>query len=211
MITQTQKSESCSLCGKRANLTVLENVDFSSSQKINFSAFSAFKNPSFNLCLNCGKISSDIKNENTNLVFDATDPKIKELLEVFSQEYVVDFFVSEHTTNELLKIRSKAKLFDAEKFEFDKFLSKNYRKTDEETKQKIKNDLVILTSKASEICFLCENFLSTTNNNFVKCLFVEMLAFTKQTKKATFLLDTLCLDEHTREYLLDAIDLGGKK
>ena len=210
MIKQTLKTENCNVCGLSQQKFVLENANFTEPFSVDFSLYGAFKSPTFNLCENCKSLSQDYSQISDTVKFDDKSQEIKGLLETFNLNEVYATIFSEKAQNQLLNMRAKAYLFDSLKLEYDKFLSKNYHKIDEKTKETLSNNLTILKARAKELSILCEDYLEKENNPLVKCLFIEMLAFLGETKKAKFLLCQVTTDSHLFDYLSECIDLGGR-
>lgn len=208
MIKQTLKNGKCSKCGSEQDFLVVEGIDFESEKDnafIDFSSYSAFKNPCVNVCENCGYINFDLTENLENFaVFDKNHTNQSENVIAIDSIFQKYF---ENSPFNLKAIQVLAKIFSLHQFSFKSFLSDNFRKN-----YKNENNLVSLHNVLMDkFCEACKLFMQTVNseNNFVKCFYVELLATNKKPNKAREILNTLNIADDLKDYLLECIELGG--
>lgn len=210
MIKQILRNGKCAKCGCEQDFLVIEGVNFASEESnrfIDFSLYSAFKNPCVNICENCGYIGFDLtQNQEPYAVFNQNDIKDAEGI------FVMDIIFHKYFENSPFDIKSVqvlAKIYDLHEFSFNKFLRDNLRK-----KTKQEENLVFLHKTLIEqVCEACKLYLQVVDNknNFVKCLYVELLASTQKTNEAKEILNTLNIADDLKDYLLECIELGGEE
>ena len=208
MLKQVLKNAKCAKCGEKQEFLVLDNFDFESEKNnvfIDFSTYSAFKNPCINVCQNCGYINFDLSE---NQIPFATFDKKQIISEngLVGIDAIYELYASKSPLN-LKYIQTISKIFDLHQYSYGCFLSKNFRKTSENL-ENLENLHKLLVSKFIETC---ELFLKFNSNNFAKCFYVELLAEIGKSEQAKQVFDTLNLSEDLKEYLLERIEIGGKK
>ncbi len=208
MIKQVEICDKCAKCGYEQNFFVVEGIDFENfetNKLIDFSTYSAFKNPCLNVCENCGYINFDLtENLEKFATFNKDNTKYNDGvigIDAIFQQYV------EKAPFTLKSIQALAKIFTLQKFSYNSFVSKNFRKKTEYFDKMISlhNQLI------SQISYACEIYLQLNKNNFVSCFYVEILADLGKKDQATSILNSLPLKDDLKDYLLECIEIGGNE
>lgn len=205
MIKEISKKVLCCKCKHIQEILINENEDFESEKSnefITFENYNLFKSPKLNCCTNCGYINTDLsKNSPSNVFCEIEEFKKNK----FDPEFLLTCYARDFL-NDLMSIRVWAKIFNILKFERNKFLAKNYRKSNDakfdfsdEDCAKIANHIILILKAYT---------LSHKKNNYVSCFNIEVLAFLGESEKAKQEMLKQKFDENLREYLLECIELG---
>ena len=203
MIVKHLKSGECAKCGQNQDYFVFDEI----YNTLDLATYFVFKTVNVNVCGNCGYVNDDLEKDNGILLSLTLQSPQDHEQDILMQVEVLKQY-SKCVKNPLTMLRIKANIFKLNKLAFDKFLMANYTKEDEQIQNRLADCHNRLLELAKEIVALSKE---NEQSDFAKCLAVEMLGYLGETKQAEDMLNALDVKQDLKDYLLDCVELGGRK